>query len=272
MAVLLWCLCVLVAARGGVRAVPRDIFVLAGQSNMAGRGGVFGGKWDGDVPPECRPSPWVLRFSAQLKWEEACEPLHADIDVTKTCGVGPGMAFANELVKTHGPGFVGLVPCAVGATKISQWSRGSRLYNQLVQRAALAMGEDGGTIRALLWYQGESDTVTKIDAESYKDKMERFIINLRSDLNLPSLLVIQVALASGEGKFIEKVRRAQMGITLPNVKCVDAKGLRLKPDQLHLTTMSQVHLGIRLARAYLASSTHHYQFNCNINYTQFIAI
>lgn len=70
---------------------------------------------------------------------------------------------------------------------------------------------------------------------------------------------MQVALASGEGKFIEKVRHAQMGMRLPNVKCVDAKGLPLKADKLHLTTMSQVHLGIRLAHAYIAYTTH--QFN-----------
>ncbi|RDX73215.1 putative carbohydrate esterase, partial [Mucuna pruriens] len=269
MCVLSWFLCVLVAARVCSGAVTRDIFILAGQSNMAGRGGVVGGKWDGDVPAECRPGPSIWRLNAGLEWEEAREPLHADIDVGKTCGVGPGMAFANEVVKASGAGFVGLVPCAVGGTKIEQWERGSRLYNQLVQRAIHAT-RDGGTIRALLWYQGESDTVREQDADAYKHKMESFIFDLRSDLSLPSLLLIQVALASGEGKFIEKVRRAQMGITLPNVKCVDAKGLRLKPDKLHLTTMSQVHLGIRLARAYLASTTHHYLFNCNTNHTQLL--
>lgn len=30
-----------------------DVFVLAGQSNMAGRGGVKEGIWDGLVPEEC---------------------------------------------------------------------------------------------------------------------------------------------------------------------------------------------------------------------------
>lgn len=70
------------------------------------------------------------------------------------------------------------------------------------------------------------------------------------------VVVIQVALASGEGKFIEKVRNAQLGIKLSNVKCVNAKGLRLKSDNLHLTTMSEVHLGIQLAHAYLASVRH----------------
>ncbi|KAJ1383150.1 Sialate O-acetylesterase domain [Sesbania bispinosa] len=226
---------------------------------MAGRGGVSGGKWDGNVPPECRPGPSVLRLSAKLQWEEAREPLHGDIDVGKTCGIGPGLAFANEVIRVRkGAGcVVGLVPCAVGGTRIQQWSRGSRLYNELVRRAIESVKDNGGVIRAVIWYQGESDTVREEDAEAYKHRMERFIKDLRSDLHLPSLLVIQVALASGEGKFIETVRHAQLGIKLPNVKCVDAKGLHLKPDKLHLTTMSEVHLGIQLAHAYLASITTH---------------
>ncbi|CAL0323802.1 unnamed protein product [Lupinus luteus] len=244
-----------------------DIFILAGQSNMAGRGNVKEGKWDGNVPPECKPNPSILRLSANLKWEEAREPLHADIDVSKTCGIGPGLAFANEVVRIKGGGgrgygygnVVGLVPCAVGGTKIEKWSKGSHLYNELVKRAMNSVNNGDGTIRALLWYQGESDTVREEDAVAYKHRMESFIMDIRSDLHLPTLLVVQVALASGEGKFIEKVRHAQLEITLPNVKCVDAKGLRLKDDKLHLTTMSEVHLGKRLAHAYLNFTAH--QFN-----------
>ncbi|KAJ7958205.1 SGNH hydrolase-type esterase domain containing protein [Quillaja saponaria] len=227
---------------------------------MAGRGGVNGGKWDGKIPPECMPNRSILRLSAQLRWEEAHDPLHSDIDVRKICGVGPGMPFANELlIRANGSriGVVGLVPCAVGGTRISQWAKGSRLYNHLVRRASESVKE-GGTIRAVLWYQGESDTVEREDAEAYKGNMERFILDLRSDLQIPSLLIVQVAIASGEGRYIDVVREAQIGLHLPNVKCVDAKGLRLKADNLHLTTMSQVHLGIKLARAFLALSNHAY--------------
>lgn len=231
--------------------VARDIFILAGQSNMAGRGGVAGGKWDGKVPPECRPDPSILRLSAGLGWEEAHEPLHADIDVGKTCGVGPGMAFANAVrASGWGVGVVGLVPCAVGGTKISQWAKGTSLYAELVSRATESVS-GGGTIRAILWYQGESDTVSREDAEAYKGNMEKLIMDLRTDLNNPFLLIIQVALASGEGKYIELVREAQLGINLLNVECEDAKGLNLEADKLHLTTMSQVHLGQELARAFL---------------------
>jgi hypothetical protein len=52
----------------------------------------------------------------------------------------------------------------------------------------------GGEIRALLWYQGESDTLHQHDAESYQVNMERFINNVREDLGLPSLPIIQVGL------------------------------------------------------------------------------
>ncbi|GAU27311.1 hypothetical protein TSUD_05370 [Trifolium subterraneum] len=226
---------------------------------MAGRGGVFNRKWDNNVPSECKPSPSILKLNSKLKWEEAHEPLHQDIDVGKTCGVGPGLAFANEVVRRRGDGcVVGLVPCAVGGTRIEEWRNGSFLYNELVRRSIESVRDGSGVIRAVLWYQGESDTVREEDADAYKSRMENFIQNIRSDLHLPELLVIQVALASGEGKFIEKVRHAQLGIKLPNVKCVDAKGLRLKADKLHLTTMSEVHLGIQLAHAYLASNSHNF--------------
>ena len=61
-----------------------------------------------------------------------------------------------------------------------------------------------------------------------------------------------MALASGFN-FTEIVREAQLGIDLPNVKCVDAKGLPLEPDNLHLTTPAQVQLGKILAEAFLQS-------------------
>ncbi|CAI8606273.1 unnamed protein product [Vicia faba] len=243
----------------------KDIFILAGQSNMAGLGGVYNEKWDGDVPQECKPSPSVLRLNAKLVWEEAREPLHRDIDTRISWGIGPGLAFANEIVRMRGGGggryVVGLVPCAVGGTRIEEWRKGSRLYNRLVKRSIKSV-KNGGVIRALVWYQGESDTVREEDAKAYKTRMERFIHNIRSDLKLPNLLVIQVALASGDGKFVNMVRYAQLSIKLPNVRCVDAKGLRLKGDNLHLTSTSEVHLGIQLAHAYLASTNHHF------NYTQ----
>ncbi|PIA27105.1 hypothetical protein AQUCO_08300065v1 [Aquilegia coerulea] len=207
---------------------------------MAGRGGIDGDKWNGFIPPQCQPTPWIYRLNAALRWEVAHEPLHVDIDKTKTCGIGPGMSFANTIrASGSGIGVVGLVPCAIGGTKLSEWGQGTQHYNELVSRATASFRE-GGVIRALFWYQGESDTTSSMEADSYKGKMEKFINDVRSDLRLPSLPIIQVVLASGEGPFVDKVREAQRGINLPNVIDVDAKGLAIKQDHLHLTTQSQI--------------------------------
>lgn len=173
----------------------KQIILLAGQSNMSGRGGVLNNTWDGLVPLEGHANRSIFQLSAKLTWVEAHEPLHQDIDINVTCGVGPGMVFANWLLdKDPSLGVVALVPCAVGGTrgtKISEWARGTYLYNQLVRRAGAAL-RGGGTIRALLWYQGESDTVNRTDAELYKGRLEKFFVNLRADLRSPVLPIFQV--------------------------------------------------------------------------------
>lgn len=235
-----------------LRSDPRSIFLLAGQSNMAGRGGVINNRrWDGVVPSESEPNPSILRLNAKLKWVEAKEPLHKDIDTNHTCGVGPGMAFANTVSsKEPGLGPIGLVPCAVGGTGISQWARGGVLYSRLVKRA-LASVKGGGSIQALIWYQGERDALFRGGAVEYQRRLEKFFSDVRADLQSPMLPIIQVVIASGEGPYIETVRQAQLGIDLLNVKNVDAMGLPLEPDHLHLTTPAQVALGERLASAFL---------------------
>ncbi|XP_058734910.1 probable carbohydrate esterase At4g34215 [Vicia villosa] len=235
----------------------RQIFILSGQSNMGGRGGVIktphhtpNKRWNGIVPPECSPDPSILRFSAALKWEQAHEPLHYDIDTKKVCGIGPAMVFANAIRKSV-PSEIGLVPCAVGGTAIKEWARGEELYENMVKRVKESVkGDEIAEIKALLWFQGESDTLKEDDAEAYKLNMENFIHNVRQDLDLPSLPIIQVALASGF-EYIEKVREAQKGINIPNVICIDAKGLQLNEDNLHLNTESQIKLGHMLAEAFI---------------------
>ncbi|KAL6218903.1 hypothetical protein ACLB2K_012110 [Fragaria x ananassa] len=242
---------------------PEQIFILSGQSNMAGRGGVIRDHhhqhWDGVVPSESQPDPSILRLSVHLRWEAAREPLHADIDAKKVCGLGPGMSFANA-VRGRVEGRMGLVPCAVGGTAIKEWARGEHLYENMVKRARESV-KNGGEIKGLLWYQGESDTSSEHDVDAYHGNMVRLIDNVRQDLALPSLPIIQVAICSGDEKYLEKIREVQLGMKVKNVVCVDAKGLELKEDHLHLTTKAQVQLGQMLADAYLkhfgSADSHH---------------
>jgi hypothetical protein len=269
----------LAAGAGAAAAGHVVVFLLAGQSNMGGRGGATNGtRWDGVVPPQCAPSPRILRLSPDLRWEEAREPLHAGIDLHSVAlGVGPGMPFAHAVLRSRRRllpphAAVGLVPCAQGATPIASWSRGTRLYRRMLARARAALqpppptpgaGADGSSRRlaALLWYQGEADTVTRRDAGLYAGRMEAFVRDVRRDLGRPDLLVIQVGLATGQGEFVGLVREAQRRVSrrVPAVKYVDARGLPVAGDHTHLTTPAQVRLGDMLAEAYLAtlSSSQH---------------
>ncbi|KAH6803053.1 carbohydrate esterase [Perilla frutescens var. frutescens] len=71
-----------------------------------------------------------------------------------------------------------------------------------------------------------------------------------------------VALASGgtSSALRDEVRKAQLNSSLPNVKCVDAAGLPLNGDSLHLTEDSQVRLGSMMADVFLR------YFNSSITY------
>ncbi|RLN40495.1 putative carbohydrate esterase [Panicum miliaceum] len=238
------------------------VFLLAGQSNMGGRGGATrGGRWDGVVPPECAPSPRILRLNPELRWEEAREPLHRGIDLHNVLGVGPGIPFAHAILRSRRlppHAVVGLVPCAQGATPIADWERGTQLYDRMLARARAAMASSpklGCRLAALLWYQGEADTISRRDAELYAGRMEALVRNVRRDLGMPDLLVIQVGLATGQGKFVDLVREAQKRVvsSVANVRYVDAKGLPVANDYTHLTARAQVKLGAMLANSYLAT-------------------
>ncbi|PHT83499.1 putative carbohydrate esterase [Capsicum annuum] len=240
-----------------------NIFILAGQSNMSGRGGVVNHgqngmvneTWDGVIPPECQSNLNILKLNAGFQWVEAQEPLHQDIDLGKVCGVGPGMSFANSVLKRDpNIGVIGLVPCAIGGTNISEWARGGVLYNHMIRRTEAAL-QGGGKLQGLLWYQGESDTQSLEDAKLYRFRLKRLFKNVLHDLQSPSLPVIQVALASSLGPYMEQIRKAQVGINLPNVRTVDAKGLPVGMDYVHITTLAQVQLGQMLADAFLQTQT-----------------
>jgi hypothetical protein len=204
-------LLLLPAAAAAVSLPPSNkvVFILGGQSNMAGRGGVVGSHWDGMVPPECAPNPSILRLSPQLRWEEAHEPLHNGIDSNRTCGVGPGMSFANALLRSGQFPVIGLVPCAVGGTRMADWAKGTDLYSDLVRRSRVAL-ETGGRIGAVLWYQGESDTVRWADANEYARRMAMLVRNLRADLAMPHLLLIQKTKCNNKGRWRVAIRNREL--------------------------------------------------------------
>ena len=105
---------------------PKGLYLIAlmGQSNMSGRGDLS------DLPANFPENPTnIWNFSNAYKWELAKEPIDStEGQVDKVSedrkgkeGVGPGLALADAFVSAHPSVSVGLIPCARGATRISQW-------------------------------------------------------------------------------------------------------------------------------------------------------
>ncbi|WP_215238997.1 sialate O-acetylesterase [Dyadobacter helix] len=92
-------------------AKKADLYLLIGQSNMAGRGVI-----SQDSP---NISPNIRMLNNSNAWVIAQDPLHADFP--KAAGVGPGLAFAREMERQNPGKQIGLIPCAVGGTSIDEW-------------------------------------------------------------------------------------------------------------------------------------------------------
>ncbi|KAF0931126.1 hypothetical protein E2562_002485 [Oryza meyeriana var. granulata] len=141
------------------------------------------------------PSPHILR-SSDLSWEEAREPLHASIastSTTSTASFGPGMPFASPSAPRAPSTIIGLVPRAQGGEQSLRADGDARQC-----RHGHGWRQDGRAAVVL----GEADTIRREDAEVYARRMEAMVRDVRRDLALPELLVIQMGIAMGQGKFI----------------------------------------------------------------------
>lgn len=123
---------------------PLRVFLMAGQSNMAGRGRFA------DVAPI--PCLNIRKFR-EGTWQPALEPLHHGQPGRDA--VGLGMSFAAELRRLHPDWTIGLVPCAFGGTPLARWMKGGDLHEAAVTSARKALAAAPGTLLAgLLWHQG----------------------------------------------------------------------------------------------------------------------
>lgn len=218
---------------------PLEIFLLAGQSNMAGRG------LPGTVPPLADPD--ILMFRGG-RWQQAREPLHED---KPTAGIGLAMSFADRRRKNR-PGIrVGLVPCAVGGTPLSRWMPGGDLY--VAARATLEAARPAGQLAGVLWHQGCSDASRPEDAASYGRRLGDLVAALRDDLGAPGLPFIAGELGAflaerpGPDAHFRLINDQlhRLAATLPLFGCAPATGLTDIGDRLHFDAPSLRRFGRR---------------------------
>jgi hypothetical protein len=229
-----------------------QLFLLAGQSNMAGRGKV--------EAQDSVVNPRVLKLDVSMSWVPAVDPLHWDKPTL--VGVGPGRSFGLALAARDTSARIGLIPAAVGGSPISSWApgaldaaTGTHPYDDALDR--LRVARKSGTLRGILWHQGESDATPALSV-LYAERLRALIARFRTDAGDPNLPFVIGELGKFSGKpwtaDVARVDSAHRAIaaSVPNVAYVSSDGLADKGDQLHFDGPSQRTFGERYAAAYLA--------------------
>lgn len=241
-----------VSAFSQVQVPPKEkfhLYLLVGQSNMAGRGTV--------EDQDRKPHPRVLMLNKAGEWVTAVDPMHFD---KSAAGVGLGRTFGLLAADANPDITVGLIPCAVGGSPIDTWKPGgpyaptnSDPWDDTMKRSRLAL--KSGTLKGILWHQGESDATEKL-APAYEAKLHDLITRLRKELDAPEVPFI----AGQMGKFPEapsnesrmQVDKAHqdLPVKVKNTAFVSAEGLKHRGDKIHFDAASYRELGKRYFEAF----------------------
>lgn len=215
------------------------IYILMGQSNMAGRGA---------VPTDQALDDQLLMFTQDQQWVLAKHPLH--FDKPKVVGVGPGLTFGKAMVQ---PGItIGLVPCAVGGTSIQLWKpaaydsiTNTHPWDDAQQRIKAAMRY--GVVKGVIWHQGESDSQPE-KASHYLIDLNRVIRQVRTTVQDPSLPFVAGELGQYKPHY-QNINRelAKLAETIVHTGLARSEGLTPMADGTHFDTPSAEEFGRRFA-------------------------
>jgi len=228
-----------------------DVFLLIGQSNMAGRGTML---------PEdlAGPIEGVYLLDTEGKVVPATNPLNQYSTIRKDIKlqqINPGVGFSKRVHAATGRKIL-LVVNARGGSNINEWVKGKvssdvglAFYDEAVRRTKQATAH--GTLRGILWHQGESNSG---NPTGYMDKLKTLVSGLRSELNAPTVPFIAGEIApwhSNRDKFNPIIRT--IATEIPHSDWVSSEGCDMLKDASdpHFGRNGQLLLGERYAEKIL---------------------
>ena len=229
------------------------VFLLLGQSNMSGPHIT---RWEEKDDERLKG---VYLLNAEDKWEEAKNPLnkYSTIKWQPDPGLNPGTTFAEEMKKAFPDEKIGIICNARGSSKVIEWQKGERYFNEAVRRAK-ACGEH---IDGILWLQGEQDVPEKSDYTVYAERLSAFISDVRKALGDEEIPFIaceiwgDVSLA--EEKYHEGIVEVNKHISeviqsTPNCGWITSNGAEHTTEEpVHFAAEGMRTLGRRFAEKYL---------------------
>ena len=264
------------AGSRAANGAPVKVFLLAGQSNLAGR--APGEELAPDAMASAVMLDYVCSFGAATAEPGPPEPhrsggwgpLQPAPKHASTPGThfGPEIGFGRTLAARWPERRIAIIKHGRGATNLAEdWNpeatTGRQYYREFVAQARTVFERlrAEGTpfeLAAFVWCQGNADSTRREWAEAYDANLRNLLARVRKDFDAPTLPVLVVLIGEGRNPrtaFAPAVRAAQRQVTAgdPHTVLVVADDLTLL-DQAHYDAPSQLELGRRLAAAFLARS------------------
>lgn len=217
-----------------------DIYLLIGQSNMAGRGQIE------SQDKDTLRNVLLFRGDSLAVWEKAANPLNKYSTVRKELSMqklGPGYTFAKTISAFYPERTIGLVVNARGGTSLREWSPSGQLFKEAVKRIKAAT--EFGIVRGVLWHQGESNVNYP---QIYADSLEVLVQSLRKELKNPKLPFIagQIFPSSDKAKEFNKYL-LKIPKLIPYSAVVLSDSTTALKDNIHFDAVGQRLMGIRYA-------------------------
>lgn len=231
---------------------PKDkvwVFLMAGQSNMAGRGFV--------EPSDTVVNKRILTINPDIGVIYAKEPLH--FYEPQRTGLDCGVSFGRTLLQNV-PDDVSilLIPTAVGGSSIQQWLEDSTFRDVKLMsnfKEKVKFSRNFGTIKGVLWHQGESNAANDADIPLHAERLTRLFKifrNVTHNERLP-ILAGELSAFSVNNKRQQLINAAIKDVVQKDVNAALISTQDLKPnaDIIHFNSEGQRTMGERFARAYL---------------------
>ena len=225
------------------------LFLMIGQSNMAGRG-------------ELDDLPEITDRRCKMLRNGRFQPMHEPINFDRplNCLYHSGTNLAASFAKAYAETFdeeVGLIPCADGGTSLANWAIGGLLYDNAVMQTRLAMRS--GELAGILWHQGEAESSVLEKASTYAERFLPIITQMKADIGAEVPVVMGElgyylsVFDGGRIKYWAVVNEQLHRIAdeNPGFAVASAAGLPPKADGLHFCTASLRTFGERYFREYV---------------------
>lgn len=249
-------------------AEPWRIYILAGQSNMDGRGQKK--ELVGDLAPYAaeqadvkivysnstirgpysttQPMPLAPGYSVPPGTREK---FGKDYKLPGST-FGPEVSFGRAIADARKGEKILLMKFSEGGTSLDKdWNIDARgkLYDQMLaflRKNLDALGEEY-ELCGFIWHQGESDA--HLPAGEYQKRSTAFIERLRADLGAPHMPIVIGEVF--DNKHRDRVREGERKLaeTVYKTYFVSASGLSTSDNGTHFDTASQIEFGKRMAKA-----------------------